>query len=587
MKKLISLLLAFAMLLSLAACGGGGSSDNGTTSGDDSKTSGTSDTGGEVSGDVDNGDGTYYNSELGYTYGTTFYSDEPVTYSTYIQDNAAYPYKDSWDGENGIFTAITNATNVTLDHEIIDWGDYDTKVTLALSSDAPYIIPKIYSETSYVSGGGVVAISDYVQYMPNYTAMVEAYDLEDDIATIKQDDGKYYRLPGLHETSLQDYTLLIRKDLFEGAGIDVEADEADWTWDEFVDDLIKVKAYMVSQGIVGEDDYIWSDMWCGETGSGQGGNLLKLMGASYGIYSGWAITSNYGLIYDADSDSFVDGSISDSYKEMMTIVQKLLDNKILDPETFSQQDDTANNKFYRGETALISTNRSQYTVQETGIKGQLGEGEYELYRIVVPIGNCNYQAENSRLECGVMISTQALEELGEAEFIKMLRFVDWLWYSDAGKNLTKWGVEGVTYTVTDGVYSLTDGYYCNGLSIAQTSDDQVDMRIEYGYACGNFMYGGTLEHVTSNFDESLKDFYNRMDKYRELRPLDPTVTFSEDDNEMLNLYGQTLTSTVNTWTMYFAMGQRDIENDWNDYVAAVEAANLQNILDMYNTNYKG
>ena len=31
----------------------------------------------------------------------------------------------------------------------------------------------------------------------------------------------------------------------------------------------------------------------------------------------------------------------------------------------------------------------------------------------------------------------------------MMRFVDWLWYSDEGLTLTKWGKEGETYTVTE------------------------------------------------------------------------------------------------------------------------------------------
>ena len=195
--------------------------------------------------------------------------------------------------------------------------------------------------------------------------------------------------------------------------------------------LIGVKQYMVEQGMCGENDYIWSDMWCGQTsGYGQGGNLLKLLGASYDINTGWAITTNYGLVYDADSDSFVDGSVSDNYKQAYTVLQKLVQNKVLDPETWTQDDDTALNKFYRGETAIMSTNRAQYAVQDAKVKEQLGEGNYELYRILTPIGTSDYQAENQRLECGIMISSNALKELGEDEFIKMMRFVDWLWYSD-------------------------------------------------------------------------------------------------------------------------------------------------------------
>lgn len=422
--------------------------------------------------------------------------------------------------------------------------------------------------------------------MPNYSNFVEEYNMQDDLATITQADGKYYRLPGLKETSLQDYTFLIRKDIFDAAGYDVAELEKDWTWDEFADVLIGVKQYMVEQGMCGENDYIWSDMWCGQTsGYGQGGNLLKLLGASYDINTGWAITTNYGLVYDADSDSFVDGSVSDNYKQAYTVLQKLVQNKVLDPETWTQDDDTALNKFYRGETAIMSTNRAQYATQDSKIKEQLGEGNYELYRTLVPIGTSDYQAENQRLECGIMISSNALKELGEDEFIKMMRFVDWLWYSDEGLTLTKWGKEGETYTVTDGTYSLTPGYYCNGLSIAQTSDDQIDLREELGYACGNFMYSGNTELLTSNFSEDLRDFYDRQGQYRKLRPLDPTVTFDEDQMEMLNLWGTPMTDTVNAWTCKFAMNQADINNDWDTYVAEVEAQNMQNIVDMYNDTY--
>ena len=205
----------------------------------------------------------------------------------------------------------------------------------------------------------------------------------------------------------------------------------------------------------------------------------------------------------------------------------------------------------------------------------------------MPTGVNNYQTENLRLECGVCISSRALDELGEEEFIKMMRFVDWLWYSEEGQTLTKWGVEGETYTVSeDGTYSLTPGYYCGGLSIAQTSDDQVDMREELGFACGNYMYGGTTELLTSNFSPDLQDFYDRMAEYRELRPIDPVIAFDEMDMEQANLWGTPLTDTINTWTINFAMNQQNIDETWDQYVAAVEAQNLQSLIDLYNTNYQ-
>lgn len=63
------------------------------------------------------------------------------------------------------------------------------------------------------------------------------------------------------------------------------------------------------------------------------------------------------------------------------------------------------------------------------------------------------------------------------------------------------------------------------------------------------------------------------------------VTFDEDQMEMLNLWGTPMTDTVNAWTCKFAMNQADINNDWDTYVAEVEAQNMQNIVDMYNDTY--
>ena len=326
---------------------------------------------------------------------------------------------------------------------------------------------------------------------------------------------------------------------------------------------------------------------------GSGGCLLNLIASSYGIYTSWSSTGgrNGGadLYFNTDDDQFELSGTSDQYKEYMKIVEKLVSNKILDPETWSQQDSTAENKFFTGKTALITTNRAQATAQIAGLTSQLGEGNFEVYRCVIPKGSTNYQAENSRLECGVMVSSSALDELGQDDFVKMMRFIDWLWYSDKGLTLTKWGIEGEdgTYTVdADGNYTLNPGYYCNGLSIAQTSDDQVDMRERYGYACGNFMYGGTTELLESNFSDELKDFYSRQNSYSELKPLDPPISLSEDDQEQMNLWATPLFDTENTWTLKFAMGQADVESDWDTYVADLEAQNAQNCIDMYNQYYQ-
>lgn len=572
-KRLLSTLLASAMVVScLTACGDDTATNNSGEANNDSSSSTVVEENKE---------------ELDYDYGLneTFHSDEPVEYSMYFSDASWYAFQDTWETE-GVFKKIQDLTNVKLNLTKYDSGDYNQKISLEINSGKScYIIPKVYDESAYVDGGAVVAVSDWVQYMPHYQDFVEKYNMQADLDTIVKSDGKYYRLPGMLEAPVQDYTFLIRKDLFDAAGVDVAAIEKDWTYDDLYDALVKVKAYMVSQGTITEDDYVWSDLWCGsEVTDGSGGNLLKLMGKAYGVNAGWAIGN--GMIYDSAADEFVFGPTTDAYKTYISQVAKFVDGGILDPETFTQDNQTACNKFYRGETAILSVNRSQYTSWLANMDEQLGAGNYETYLVVLPKGTNNYIPENSRLENGVMIAQKALDELGEEGFIKMLRFVDWLFYSHEAYDLIKWGVEGETYTVDEnGIKSLMDGYQCGGLGISGDEDD-VDIRLQWGYAGGNFYYGGTVAEMTDNFIPPIMDFCNRMNEYRDLAPLDPTYAPDEFENEELNIMKTGVIDTVNQWSLQFATGQKDIETEWDAYVAACKAARCDEMAEMINEIYK-
>lgn len=582
-KKILSMLLATVMVAgSLAGCGSSG--DTQSTSTDTSTGSKTENTTGTEAASTE----AAVEENLDYQYGldTTFHSDDPVTYSFFFSDASWYPMVDTWKTE-GVFKKIEEVTNVTLDITSIDSGDYNQKVALMINAgEAAYIIPKTYDESPYVDGGAIVPISDYTQYMPYFTDFVEKYNMQDDLKTITKSDGKFYRLPGMLEAPVQDYTFMIRKDLFDAAGVDVPAIEKDWTWDDLYDALVKVKAYMVSEGMIKESDYVWSDLWCGsEVTDGSGGNLLKLMASAYDVQAGWAIGN--GMLYDSTKDEWYFGPTSDNFKAYLSEVTKYVQGGILDPETFTQDNQTACNKFYRGETAILSVNRSQYTSWLANLDENLGAGNYETYLCLLPRGEkTNYLPENSRLENGVMISKRALDELGEEGFIKMIRFVDWLFYSHEAYNLTKWGVEGETYQVNaDGTKSLLDGYQCGGLGIAGDESD-IDIRLQWGYAGGNFYYGGTIAEMTDNFNPDIMDFVNRITEARDVKPLDPSYVADEEENEQLNLWKTPLIDNVNTWTLQFATGVKNLDADWDAYVASCEGLNSITMADYINEIYQ-
>jgi len=174
----------------------------------------------------------------------------------------------------------------------------------------------------------------------------------------------------------------------------------------------------------------------------------------------------------------------------------------------------------------------------------------------------------------------------------MLRFVDWLWYSPEAYTLIKWGVEGETFEyVTDAttgleVKQLLPGFKCGGLGIGGAEED-VDIRLQWGYAGGVFWYGHTADLMKDNFNPVIQEFNARIGEYRDVAAVEPAVPADADQTEQLGLWKVPLIDNVNTWTLNFITGQKDITADWDEYVASCKGLECDSMVDMYNEIYKG
>jgi len=182
-----------------------------------------------------------------YGVGDQFKATEPVTFSTLFSDHPNYPFKEDWL----LMEELEKRTNVSLDVTVVPMSDYAEKRSLLISGgDTPYIIPKTYpgEESPFVASGAIVPVSDYLHLMPHFQAAVEEYEMEPYLETLRQEDGKFYNLPGMHEKVWPDYTLAVRYDILEELGLDVPE-----TWDELEVVLEEMKkAYKYSDNIIFE-----------------------------------------------------------------------------------------------------------------------------------------------------------------------------------------------------------------------------------------------------------------------------------------------------------------------------------------------
>jgi putative aldouronate transport system substrate-binding protein len=113
-----------------------------------------------------------------------------------------------------------------------------------------------------------------------------------------------------------------------------------------------------------------------------------------------------------------------------------------------------------------------------------------------------------------------------------------------------------------------------------------DIRLKWGYAGGNFWYGGTVAEMSDNLTGPVADYVARDAQDRDVPPLAPGIAPTPDQNEEINLIATPLISNVNAWTLKFVTGQAKIDAQWDEYVKSCESLNYQGLVDIYAKLYK-
>ncbi|MBU5352174.1 extracellular solute-binding protein [Paenibacillus barcinonensis] len=491
-----------------------------------------------------------------YNVGDTFKATEPFNLSILYSDHPIYPYKKDWM----LFKKITEMTGVTLEPTIVPMSDYPQKRSLLISSgDAPLVIPKTYpgEEAAFVSSGAILPISDYIDLMPNFKDKVEKWNLEPDLESLRQEDGKYYVLPGLHEAVWPDYTLIVRTDLFKDNNIAIPT-----TWDELYTAAKKLKE-------IYPDSIPFSDSFKFKS-------TLGIAATGFGTKAGWGYGN--GLTYKADQDEFVYTATTPEYKELLTFFNKMVAEGLLDKESFTQDDDQAIQKFVSGKSFMINGNSQTLVLHRNDMNKTLGEGKFSIAKITVPGGPKGQLMSGSRLENGVMISGKIKDN---DNFKAILQFIDWLYYSDEGQEFAKWGVENETFTKEGGKRKLADDINYNGLNPKGTKD----LRIDFGFSGGVFAYGGTTELLQSMFSEEELVFQKNMKETKEVIPAEPPIPYSSEDRERVTLLSTPLKDYTEQNTLKFILGERKL-SEYDTFIKELESQGLSNYVKLANDTYK-
>ncbi len=390
------------------------------------------------------------------------------------------------------FPTIEKMTGVHFD---IDWrpsgGDYPNAVATTLAQgvdNLPHLINAGgYGVAALINEGAIVPIDEYLHLMPNVVAAVG----EDRMAQWRQADGSIYTLPTIVNVP-GSQTMGIRKDWLDALGMDVPT-----TWEEW-------KAYWYGvrdndmNGNGDPSDEIPLVLEMGAQGDRCLHALLNAFGIAASNNGQFCIMPDgtYGLVYDHPN-----------YRAFLEEVRVLYADGIIDPEFATRVQAEMYNTMAGNLAGSCFTWAEMMAVQTEAILAT-GTDDDALYLSCAPItGPFGDSMLQTREGLGHVwcISVKA-EQDGLVE--EICKFWNWQ-FSDEGQLLYNYGIEGYTFDYVDGKPIVKPEIVKDGFAIYRT----IGMETEpFG---GNWVNDVFMQCVFSGLTEAdltvpRQSFYNGL-----------------------------------------------------------------------------
>lgn len=484
-------------------------------------------------------------------------SDTPIKFTMLYKDNPGFPYNKEWL----VLQEIKKKTNVELECQVTTGGnDYNQKKQIVLSSgEIPDIVSDCWANEmgDYATNGVLLPISDYLNKMPNLSKIIKDWKLEEDLEDIKEIDGKYYILPSFKKELKESQGFGLRVDLFKKNNIKIPD-----TYEDVYQALKKLKE-------------IYPDS-LGLSDQSKGDQMMAIITRSFGTNSGYSI--NGGANYEWDQKKWVFEPTTPEFREVLRYFNKLYKEGLLDPEAFTQDRNQFNQKLYNGKILASCMWRDQTNSWNAEMK-KLGLQDADFRQILPPAGPKGIRGVKSsnRINGGSIIPASAAKK---PYFDKLLKFVDWLYYSEEALLLNEWGTEGVTYAAVNGQKQLKSDIKCN-----KTPDAPKSRQKDFGMDNLNFKIMNNMDFDKWNYSPEDKEYYKTLLEKNWIPKEDPQLKFKADEAEQAKLLSSTLKDFIKEMQVKFIFGKASLDSDWDNYVKECEKKGSTKLVELKQKAY--
>lgn len=509
MKRLFSMTLATSMSLALLA--GCGDSDS-----------------------TNNGGSSNNNSISG---GTT-------KLSVLMPSHTSYPYDANWQ----VWEEIKAQTGVELDVTAIlnTSSAFQEKLTTTMvSGNLPDLIFPINNNATltYSKDGAFVNILDHLDKLPNFSAWYA--ENPETAAHFKSSDGGLYQFPSTGTQESNRRSWMYREDIFAEHGIEVPE-----TDDELYEVLVKLKELY-------PDSYPMAF----RAGTGQ----FSTFAPQWGSYA----VSNQSARYLSltEDGEWIFAPIQDEAKEMYEFFFKLYDEKLLIPN-FLSIDQAGWEELIVSEKSFITIDyisridTFNMTMEETN-------PDFKMAYMKPFAGGSNGQQMVSDLRSGFYgyIITSTTKNLDAA-----LEYCDF-WYSEEGKQLASWGIDGVHSEEVDGNRQWIDGVF----------ESTTQMRKDSGLATyGLYQVYDYLNANLALASEDLRDAFKQAEGDTTFQQ--PVLSWNAEEKTVIDQYAVSISTYYEENMAKFVTGQRSFD-EWDDFVSTIEGMGLDKVIEVHESSY--
>jgi len=495
-----------------------------------------------------------------FAFGDTFRATQPISLDLLYRIHPGYPVLEDWL----VWQAFSDNQNVTFNRTDVLMADWDARRNLLIATgDFPTMVPVVWpgQESQWVTGGALLPVSDFFDYMPHFQHYVAEWDMARELENRRSEDGNIYLLPGFRESPIAGSSFMINADIWEAAGVTSDPE----TFEELAAALRAVQA----TGLV---DFAFSDRW---TDNNPLGGAFNFVGPNFNTQGGWALST---VRWSPDNEAFIGTAMADEYRNMIEFFAGLVADGVMNPD-ITQDDDSAIQQFITGRSAMMSSDFAQMNVVRNAAEEAGFDHNFRM--IAVPDGTHNFLAGN-RVGPGFVLNANAADS---PYFLATLQFLDWILYSHEGREFAQWGVRGTTFDID----ANGDRFYLGNIGGAGrvwgdiAPEDRLPLNATFGFQDGVWMntWGGSNELAQSVMPVEEREYVATMVARKQPLPLSPAAPLTEMESEEVGMLSANINDMVHAATAQFILGIRPM-SEWDSFREQLRSAGVDRVVEIHN-----